>query len=117
MRQPASGFTVEDMNKDFEQLRSQLRPKILEEIMHQGLRDSMIKEYSQLAESTYNLIELLRTSGVAETLLQKSTEKYEQLMGELAVSGQRFKLLVDESTAVDETALLALADDGRQTIN
>lgn len=109
--------TQEELNQTFDKLKEQLRPEVLDEVMQQGLRDSMINEYNQLAATASDLIRLLRETGVANILLGRAVEDYEQILARFSMSGQRFQLLIDESNAVDETALLAVAGDDYTTVN
>ncbi|WP_461210666.1 hypothetical protein [Desulfocurvus sp. DL9XJH121] len=109
--------TQEEMNRTFEQLRAHLKPKVLADVMHSGLRDSVINEYKDLALATRDLIDLLNATGAASLLMGKAVEQYEHILAKFSVSGQRMRLLIDESSAVDETALLAIAGDEYSTVN
>ena len=109
--------TQEELNQTFDRLKEHLKPKVLDEVMQQGLRDSMINEYNELATASSDLIRLLRTTGVANILLGRAVEDYERILAKFSMSGQRFKLLIDESSAVDETALLVIAGDEYSTVN
>lgn len=109
--------TQEELNNTFDKLKQHLKPEVLDEIMQQGLRDSMINEYNELASTASALIRLLRETGVANILLGRDVEGYEHILAKFSMSGQRFQLLIDESNAVDESALLAIAGDDYTTIN
>lgn len=117
MRPLTTEPTPEELDRTFDRLKEQLSPQVLDEVINYGLRDSMINEYKELAETTSSLISLLRSTGVANILLGRAVEDYEQILAKLAMSGQRFRLLIDESSAVDEMALLAIAGDDYSTIN
>ena len=117
MRPFAQDPSQAEIDTTFDQLKKQLRPQVLDEVVNQGLRDSMITEYGELAATASGLIRLLRESGVANILLGRAAEDYAQILARFSVSGQRFQLLIDESSAVDETALLAIAGEGPMTVN
>ena len=117
MRPLGQDPTQAELMSSLDKLKQQLKPQVLDEVMNQGLRDSMITEYGELAANTSALIRLLRESGVANILLGRAAEDYAQILARFSVSGQRFQLLIDESCAIDETALLAIAGDGPMTVN
>lgn len=109
--------TQEELNRTFARLKECLKPAVLEEVMHMGIRESMINEYKDLAQASSDLIKLLRTSGFAESLSGEAAGVYENILARFSTGGQRFRLLIEESSAVDEVAMLAIAPQQSSSLN
>ena len=109
--------TEEELRRTFAKLRESLRPEILDEVLTGGFREAMIKEYQELARTSSALIKLLRRNGFADGLGGDEATEYETLLARFSHSGQRCRVLIEESSAVDEQALLAIAPDTSGSIN
>ncbi|BBD09053.1 hypothetical protein [Desulfovibrio ferrophilus] len=109
--------TQEELNRTFARLKECLKPEVLEEVMHMGIRESMINEYRDLATAASDLIKLHRKSGFAPVLEGEHAEDYENILARFSTSGQRFRVLIEESSSVDEVAMLAIAPRQSSCVN
>jgi len=109
--------TQEELNRTFARLKECLKPQVLEEVMHMGIRDSMINEYKDLATASSDLIKLLRKSSFAPVLQGEQADEYEYILARFSTSGQRFRVLIEESSSVDEVAMLAIAPQQSASVN
>lgn len=117
MRDTQAEPTQEELRETFRKLRENLRPELLAEVRDSGFREAMITSYSELASTASALLHLLRKTGFAETLGAEDARAYEEILARFSTSGERCKMLVEESSAVDEQAMLAIAPDYSTSIN
>jgi len=109
--------TQEELNRTFARLKECLKPQVLEEVMHMGIRESMINEYKDLALASSDLIKLLRRTGFAAAIQGEDAADYENILARFSTGGQRFRVLIEESASVDEVAMLAIAPDHPTSVN
>jgi hypothetical protein len=98
-----------ELENAFLKLEEHLSPEVLREVRSQGFRDAMIMEYRELADAMQKLIGFMDKYDVQKCMDQDDSQNYNTLMGWLSVCAQRVKLIIEESSALDHQALLALA--------
>jgi len=109
--------TPEELSRTFEKLRESLRPQILAELHNGNFRDTMIEEYRTLATTASDLLNLLRSTGFAEVLAFEEASTYENILARFSTSGQRCRMLIEESANMEEQAMLAIAPTPSGSLN
>lgn len=98
-----------ELESAFLKLEEHLSPDVLREVRTQGFRDAMILEYRELADAMQRLIGFIDKYGLQKRMDQEDSRDYNTLMAWLSVCAQRVKLIIEESSALDNQAILALA--------
>jgi hypothetical protein len=98
-----------ELESAFLKLEEHLSPEVLREVRTQGFRDAMILEYRELAEAMQRLIGFIDKYEVQKCMDQDDSQNYNTLMGWLSVCAQRVKMIIEESSAMDHQAMLALS--------
>ncbi len=109
--------TPEELRSTFEKLRETLRPEILAELRNGTFREAMIEEYRNLATTASDLLTLLRDADFARQLTPEQASTYEHILARFSTCGQRCRLLIEQSSTVDEQALLAIAPTPSRRMN
>lgn len=117
MKTPTQMPHNEELERTFDQMRENLRPEILDNVMDQGFRDAMIDEYQALATATSELLKLIGSNNFAGSLPEEGVSLYENILARLSVSGQRCRVLIEESQSIDEQALLAITPMQQHAVN
>lgn len=95
-----------DMPTEIDQV---LRPEVLDDIEDMGFRETMIKEYGELAQTMSRVLDLVEEYDFQATLSDVDRVEYENLLLWLGVCARRYKIIVNESEAVDMAVALAVA--------
>jgi hypothetical protein len=86
-----------------------LRPEVLDDIQDMGFRDTMIKEYSEMAQTLGRVLDLVEENNFQSVLSEADRIEYENLLLWLGVCARRYKILINESEAMDMAVALAVA--------
>jgi hypothetical protein len=98
-----------ELEAAFLKLEEHLAPEVLREVRTQGFRDAMILEYRELADAMQQLIGYINKYDVHQSMNRDDSHNYNTLMAWLSVCAQRVKLIIEESSALDHQAILALS--------
>ncbi len=108
---------MDELRTAMTQLKDNLRPQVVEEIMQGQFREAMVCEYGDLASTASRLLSLLRNTDFVATLDMAENAEYEEILAKFSHCGNRCQLMIEESGTIDEQGLLAIAPSHSHAIN